>query len=228
VGSIFLPRERAMSFPKQATFLFLIALGIFSATASAATFTNNFDMDGNYTQYLYSTQNAQVWNEIPSFPDVFYWAPINNNQLAYVTYLYQFSAPITDATVFANMYNFPGSDPASQVELDVSTNDVNWHSVGTGYLGEGSLSSPIDIGSIVDGSTTVYVRGDMYESTNFGNIHYAQFLRTANGAPNQAPNVYQFQATTAVPEPNSIVILSSGLFFICKRRYRNFIKKTPV
>jgi hypothetical protein len=212
-----------MSFPKQATFLFLLALTILSTAAGAATFTNNFDMDGNYTQYLYSTQNAQVWNETPSFPDVFYWAPINNNQWAYVTYLYQLSAPISDATVFANMYNFPGYDPTSQVELDVSTNDVNWYSVGTGYLGEGSLSSPIDIGSIVDGSTTVYIRGDMYESTNFGNIHYSQFLRTANGAPNQAPDVYQFQATT-VPEPSCICVLVSTIMFAHRRGRRKQIR----
>lgn len=204
-------------------FSFVVIAGVlsFGKICSADVFTSNFDMDGNYTQNLFSTTNASVWNETPSFPDVFYWAPTVNGVAADVIYRFQTPEPISSATVYAAIENFTGTDPSSQVLLDVSTDDMNWTNVANGTTGGGSglIPAPINISSIVDGSTNVYIRARMFESINSGNIHYAQFLRTANGAGNQAPNVFQFSATT-VPEPASLGIFGLGYVAVLRRKRR--------
>src|ERR1039458_1273732 len=97
----------------------IVLFSLFPSISHATTFTNNFDMYGNYSQYLYSTTNAQVWNEVPSFPDVYYWAPITNGVTGTVEYRYQFSTPITSASIFASLVTASIYDPTSTAYLDV-------------------------------------------------------------------------------------------------------------
>ena len=74
------------------------AIVLSSQAPAGPVFTHNFDMRGNYTQYLYSTTNAFVNNEAPSFPDVYYWAPTQDNTWAEIVYRYDLGFQIGGAS----------------------------------------------------------------------------------------------------------------------------------
>src|SRR5689334_4763639 len=81
-------------------------VGTTSPAFGGQIFTHNFDMRGNYQQYLYSTTNAFVDNEAPSFPDVTYWAPATNNAWATIEYRYALPFVIGSASIYANIHSF--------------------------------------------------------------------------------------------------------------------------
>jgi len=178
-------------------------------TTAETVFTDNFDMRGNYTQYLFSTSNAIVSNEAPSFPDVTYWAPNQDNVWAEIVYRYNLPFTIDTASIYANLMSFPGYDPAAQAYLDISPDGVNYATVEQGYV-ENRQPQPINISSLLKGSSTAYVRARLFESVHFGSIRYSQFLRTTDDPQLQSPNVYQFQAVS-IPEPSTYALALAGL-----------------
>jgi hypothetical protein len=177
------------------------------------TFTHNFDLNGNPYQYLISSTNAVISQEV-AFPDCQYWRPTQNNLEGQIIYGYTLPDKIETATIFAEMWQFPSYDPNARVYLDVSPDNTIWTNVATGTR---TGAVPIDVSNILQGSTTAYVRGRVLETTHYGSIHYAQFLRTANGIQN--PNVYQFQATF-VPEPSTFIFLGVGAISLLAYAWR--------
>ena len=189
--------------------LLIGSMSIVSTAQASQTFDNNFDMNGNYTQYLYATSNAQVYVEgYWSGGPTLYWA-LSQPGWASITYKYQLTFPIASATTYANIDAITWFDPTAQAYLDVSADGINWKTIESGT--NSSPHTPIDISSILQGSETAYVRARLYAGeTDIG----AQFLRTTGSllgpTNNEAPYVYDFEASS-VPEPATVAFVALGL-----------------
>jgi hypothetical protein len=189
--------------------LAVVFASLAAASVEAGTvFTHNFDMRGDYNQYLDSAINAIV-NTEGAFPDVTYWAPSQANVWAEITYRYDLPFQVDTASIYANIHSFPQFDSGARAFLDVSADGTSWTTVESVYV-ENRNPIPIDISAILSGSTTAFVRARLLESSSGGTIHLAQFLRTTNDPQLQSPNVYQFQATAVVPEPASLICWAVG------------------
>ena len=197
----------------------LLCCAVLVSTGRAEqTFEHNFDLYGDYTEYLHSATGASVDYEYgwPGGPTV-YWKPDSVGVWGHVTYRYELPFAIEQASVYANILAISGS---AQTHLDVSPNGTNWTTVASGYIDRPSLA-PIDVSDILQGSDTAYVRGSIYVGS--GSTIYAQFLRTTANADgwHQVPHVYNFEATN-VPEPGTGMVLLAGLSMIAmKRRLRS-------
>jgi hypothetical protein len=171
-------------------------------------FTHNFDMAGNYNQFLISSTNAMVRTEGGWDSGGFtrYWCPTQSGVEGRVIYGYNVGFPIEHATIDANMFNFSEYGGAP-VQLDISPDDVHWTNVASSWFQ--APWDPIDITSILKDSQTAYVRARLF-STN--GSPGAQFLRTYYDPwgrwPYMAtPYVYNFSASS-VPEPSTVVSLA--------------------
>ncbi len=185
-------------------------------------FVVNFDMDGNYNQYLYSVTNAKVWDERANGLPVRYRAPTTTGVWGEVVYKYDLSFQIGTASLYANLL---ANRPGDQTFVDVSADGVNYTTVESGYVHP--LTTPpyslpvLDLSSILHGSTTAYVRARLFGQQLNSNIFSSQFLRTADDEPFfQAPYVYQFQADPVpVPTPPGIVLAGLGLLTLLGYRW---------
>lgn len=193
--------------------VFLVAS---SSVPAAEPFTHNFDLYGDYNQYLYSATGALVATE-SSWPDgpTHYWKPASAGVWGHVTYRYELPFVIEQATLYANILALSGS---AQTRLDVSTDGTNWTTVASGYIDRPS-QSPINVSDILRGSDTAYLRGSIYVGS--GSTMYAQFLRTTANPDgwHKVPHVYHFEATN-VPEPATVTLLVVGMIGLVVRRRR--------
>lgn len=188
--------------------LIVSVLGLFGSIAHASLFVHNFDMHGDYQQYLNSTTNAFVLNEGQAGNPTVYWAPSEANVWGNVVYKYDLPFSITEASIYGTTLAIT---PASQAHLDVSPDGVSWHTVASGSVSVPGV--PIDISSILENSNTAYVRARLL-SDYVGGFSYAQFLRTYEDSPNMVPNIYEFRA---VPEP-TLAGMALGIALFLKRR----------
>ncbi|MBN2477355.1 MAG: PEP-CTERM sorting domain-containing protein [Pirellulales bacterium] len=192
------------------TLISVFVFGMMGVNASAAIFVDNFDLYGDYTQYLDSTDNARVYTEgyWPAGP-THYWAPISRSDWGEVVYKYDLPFSIESASIDASILALTWHDSTAEGYLDVSPNGVDWTQVLTAGLN--SFIDPIDVTSYLAGSDTAYIRARLRSRNSpIG----AQFLRTTpnpNNPQTQAPEVYEFRAEGAnvVPEPSTFVIFAT-------------------
>ena len=139
--------------------------------------------------------------------------PWINYQWAEVVYKYDLPFEISNATVYGQFSIFSWNDPAAKGYLDVSADGISWTTVETGTQ-QPWLTDPVDISALLSGSTTAYVRANLYQEWGIGSTAQAQFLRTDIQHPEayQDPYIYEFRAASApVPEPATMILLGSGL-----------------
>ena len=191
-----------------ALFLMFFSLGI--SFAQADEFVDNFDMFGNYNQFLYSTTNAHVLHEHwGSGWHVDYWAPTASNQWAEIVYKYDLDFTIWTATVYGAFAMFRHHNPTTEGHLDVSSDGINWTTVEVGNQIPRQIT-PIDISDVLRGSTTAYVRAMLYQEGPIGRTAQAQFLRTdIRSGSYQAPHLYEFLANSA-PDTEHIDGVADG------------------
>jgi hypothetical protein len=160
----------------------LATLTILAAAGSgyAEQFVHNFDMNGDYNEFLYETTNARLYDERPAGLLVRYWGPTNANEMGSITYHYQFDSPISTSSVFANIIPFNSS---SEVWLDVSADGVNFTNLFNGVGGPGlqppMIGSPppgYDLTSILSGSKSAYIRARLLTNSAGGTISFSQFF----------------------------------------------------
>ena len=188
--------------------LAVASIGLTTSTADAALFVHNFDMHGDYSEYLHLTTNAFVLNEgQPGNPTV-YWSPTQANVWGEIIYKYELPFAVTQASVYGSILAISDN---SRAFLDVSADGLNWTTIESGSLGP--PLTPIDVSAILQSSQTAYVRSRLY-SDYVGGFSYAQFLRTYEDSPNMVPNIYEFRA---VPEPAFLTLCVLGLVVIVKR-----------
>jgi hypothetical protein len=210
---------------KQLAFIILTS-SLAGINQARADLVHNMDMNGDYTEHLYSVTNAKVWDERPNGLPVRYWAPTSTGVLGTVIYKYDLGSEVFEsASLYANLLANRSGD---QTFLDVSSDGINYTTVDSGYVHPQMTppySLPVyDLSTILKGSSTAYVRARMIGSQLNTDIFSAQFLRTADDVPFfKAPYVYQFQAETAlVPEPSTLAsCLAGGLVLLityCRRR----------
>ena len=104
-----------------------LGLGLCSVTF-AETFVDEFTMFGDYDQYLYSTENAQVWY-YPTGNGVRYWGTTESHRWASIVYKYDLPFSIENASLDASIYCHHGFDPPAQGSIDVSPDGVDWTTV---------------------------------------------------------------------------------------------------
>jgi len=173
------------------------ALLLFTASIQGASFNANFDMYGDYNQYLYSTTNAQVYTE--GLNSARYWAPTQVGVEGDIIYHFRTDFIIQNASFYATSLANTFADASAETYLDVSPDLTNWTTVGSGYL-HPPLSS-IDITSYVAGGQDIYIRSRLY-SQNL--VIAPQFLRTNPPDPLlNTPNVFNLSAT-GTPLPTNI------------------------
>lgn len=175
---------------------FVLAMG--GSLASASVFVHNFDMNGDYSQFLLQTVDAKVWDERPNGFPVRYWAPTATGLEGQVIYQYDLPFAAKQATLYANTLPNLG---IGHVELDVSPDGVGWTTVQSGYVhpeANPPYSLPkLDLSDLLRDSSTAFVRARMMGQQLNSDIFSAQFLRTADDVPwFQAPYVYQFWASS--------------------------------
>lgn len=188
-----------------------LAVGIvltLSQAAHASLFVHNFDMHGDYQQYLYSTTNAFVLNEGQAGNPTVYWSPTQANGWGEIIYKYDLPFSVTQASIYASILAISAN---SQTYLDVSPDGVDWETVESGYVHP--PLTPVDISGILEGSSTAFVRARLL-SDFVGGYSYAQFLRTYEDSIHMAPNIYEFRA---VPEPTLVGVVL-GIALLLKRR----------
>jgi hypothetical protein len=179
----------------------------------AATFVDNKDMNNGRLDNLIATENVQVYDEIVT-KSTKYWSATSSGTGS-VTYGYTFSEPIQSASFFANLLTFRSGD---QVWLDVSRDGTTFTNIFSAVypnrLHPTNSSDPVNAGpppsfdltSDLQGSYSAFIRARM------SGVEGAQFMRTADDIPGfNAPNVYQFSAVTAVPEPSTCAMALAGL-----------------
>lgn len=183
----------------------LIAVLIASLTigVKAQAFVHNFDMFGDYTQYLYSATGVQVVTEtIEDRLECRYWQ--SGTQQGEVTYKYDLPFEITQASWFGF---FEGAAWGGQARILASPDGTNWTVFASGSSGNPPYSR-YDLSTILQGSSTAFIRAELSP--------YSQFARTSIGTPILAPNVYEFQA---IPEPaTACLVLAVSALAIRRRR----------
>jgi len=192
-------------------FLFLASHG------RAADFTHSFNLYGDWTEYLVSTTNTEVYTEYIAGQST-YWRSTPANAWGEVVYHFPLPFSLTQASLDTMIAAFTvdafGSwaDPGAEAYLDISPDGSNWTTVLQAYPGNGGHRfGPGNITPIVDGSTDVYVRSRLYSTKNWyadGAI-FAQFVRTNPGTPNRAE--FEFTASgeqgpPVIPEPSALLI----------------------
>jgi hypothetical protein len=122
-------------------------------------------------------------------PNTRYWQPALPNVTGIVTLKFDvpfnigtasFSGGITAYTVGSDA-NF---DPNASIYLDVSTDNLNWTTIASQTNLNAccsGIAGPWDISSVVAGSNVVYVRSQMFMTTNHAGFGATQFMR--QGAP---------------------------------------------
>lgn len=192
--------------------------------ALADSFVHNVDMYGDYNQYLDSTKNVRINYE--SFESTTYWHPTSAGVWGEVVYKYDLDFAIEAASLYGTIQLFTST---SQGFLDVSPDGINWTTATDGHVTSTPPLPVTDISSILEGSTTAYVRARLYASPS---RIYAQFMRTATGvhpgnpgADFRSPNIYQFEASgEPIPEPSTFAALFSmalmGLAIAWRQRKR--------
>ena len=187
----------------------LVVLFTNSALATIE-FVHNFDMYGDYNEYLFSTTNAQVRNE----GSTKYWCTQTTNSWSDIIYKYDLPFSVDQASLRCNIYLYPYRE-GSQGFVDVSADGNTWTTVASGQLSINPVWINVDISSILKGSNTAYVRSRLY---SVGWNIYAQFLRTHLPDPNyRYPNIYEFRASP-VPEPLTLSLLVLGGMAMLRRR----------
>lgn len=206
----------------------MVALGFTMVALPGITlgdFVHNFDMDGDYSQYLYSTTNAQVLHEIggqgwPQGWNVAYWCPIQNGVWAEIIYKYDLSFTITSASLHGNVYLAPSGfgDLNGKGYIDVSPDGTQWTTIATGQHAYDPTIFTIDLSQILSGSSTAYIRARLYTENSPSSNKYrcSQFLRTVMDLSDlRTPNLYEFRS---VPEPTVIGLLTIGILISRWRR----------
>ncbi|MBA3483293.1 MAG: hypothetical protein H0T51_15905 [Pirellulales bacterium] len=143
-------------------------------------------------------------------PNIRYWQPALPNITGVVTLKFDvpftidsasFSGGITAYTVGSDA-NF---DPNATIYLDVSTDNLNWTTIASQTNLNAccsGIAGPWDISSVVAGSNVVYVRSQMFMTTNYAGFGATQFMR--QGAPYD-PGF--FTAASAPPQLISLIDL---------------------
>ena len=184
--------------------IFCMVVGCVSPSNAEQIFTDTFDMNSNYTQYLYETKNARVFQE-SGYP-VKYWGPAKENIEAEVTYRYELDFDIKGAFLTANIHD--NNDGYTIIEA--STDGVLWSTVASGNIQE--QINPFNLHDILSDSNVMYIRCRMKSSyvKDIINMSGSQFLRTTDNPNLQQPFVYSFYATS-VPEPATLGLAIIGL-----------------
>lgn len=197
------------------TFGFVVVVAFLAGQAKGDTlqsFSDSFNLFGNYTQYLYSTTNATVGFENWGSFNVEYWCPTTGTAPATIEYKFPLSFQATSGTLTAPIDawcggNLPTLDPSAYAYLDVSPDGVQWTNVAGSYPGNGGdFRQPYDISSIIDGSNDVWVRCQLYSDSS--PYIYSQFLRT-NGDNLNNPPPFDIQIQ-GVAEPSTVALLCPG------------------
>jgi hypothetical protein len=202
-----------------------LALTLFHANAHAATtFTHHFNLYGNWSQYLYSATNVEVYAE-RSAGSATFWRPTQLNVPGEVIYRFQLPNTISSATLSASIAvwttgdAFP-YDPGAYAYLDVGSDGSVWHNLDGRFANNGGGSSgPYNITPYVGDTQEVWVRARLMGTTSWpgdGPI-FSQFLRTYPGARS---DIFALDATM-VPEPTPAVLLvGCSLLGLRRRRGR--------
>jgi hypothetical protein len=184
--------------------LIAVSVALLAIGSKAQAFTHNFDMFGDYTQYLYSATGVQVVTEtIEDRLECRYWQ--SGTQPGEVTYKYDLPFEVTQASWFGF---FEGAAWGGQARILASPDGTNWTVFASGSSGD----PPYDryaLSPILQGSSIAFIRAELSP--------YSQFARTSIGTPILAPNVYEFWA---IPEPATACLLPAACAFLGRRKMR--------
>lgn len=202
--------------------LMLIATTGSRAAALVPIFSHQFNLYGNWSQYLQSAVNAEVYSERQAGSATF-WRPTVQNTVGVITYRFPLPNSVNTATLAASMAVWTTGDvfaydPGAQAYLDVSKDGATWHNLDGRYANQGGGSyGPYDISPYVAGSNEIWVKARITGTRSWysDGLIFSQFLRTSLGS---GDDVFSLQATL-VPEL-STPILCGGIVLILLIRRR--------
>ncbi len=176
---------------------FLMLLPAISGLAEE--FVHNFDMDGDYAQYLHRVEGMRVWTEVVrgNARPARYWGPRNTDVPGVLVYRYVFKKPIQSASIRANLLTNTSTD---KVSMEVSSTATDYVLI-TNTSQHPAIYPPyqvteFDLTPTVLGKTSVFIRVTLQGTRRDYTIASCQFLRTAKDLPHfKAPHVYEFKAT---------------------------------
>jgi hypothetical protein len=180
-----------------------------SAPAAPLEFHHSFNLYGDWTQYLHSATNAEVYTEVVAGHSTF-WRPTQTNVWGEIKYKFPLGFTTTSATLRASNAvwttgdPFP-YDPGAHAILDVSPDGLNWTTLDHRQANNGGFAyGPYDITPHVDGASEIWVRSMLFGTTTWpvdGPI-FAQFLRTN---PGDTMPTFQLDVV-GVPEPSALCL----------------------
>ncbi|MFP6621258.1 MAG: Ig-like domain-containing protein, partial [Pirellulaceae bacterium] len=164
------------------------------------SYTQRFDLRSEYGNTPYRISNASLLRESFS-PFVYYWHPSQLNQWAEVVYKVDVPFSIESADSLKVGQHHPGLvsvynghsdanfDPNARGFFEVSLDDETWHTIYESTPEEG-VKQRNEIGDILQGATSFFVRGRLNASRRLGCCGLSQFLRSApenNSSDSWAP-----------------------------------------
>ena len=164
-----------------------------------------FNLYGNWSQYLYSYTNAEVYSE-QSAGTATYWRPTVAGTEGDIIYRFPFVNPLAQATLTAGIAvwttgdAFP-YDPDATAYLDVSPDGTNWTNLDGRYANHGGGSQgPYDITPFVQNSKEVWVRARLTGTTTWpgDGLIFSQFLRIGQGDTNDTLRLDAVMKSTLV------------------------------
>ena len=204
----------------------IAALSMFAPIiAHAATFDFGYNsvFDSQASDHDFSVNGLQKYNEGGN--GVTYWGPSAANQMG--TLIMLFSYPTATQSIYLNAeseaYNFGGGN-SGQSYLDASTDGVNYTNLINNPT-TGNLTSLKTYNGFLPaqllGSTTLYLRIQIAETSYPGSFAYGQVSRHNTGVQG---DIFEVTATTA-PEPTSVVLIACGALLVgCRRKS----KRAPI
>ena len=180
---------------KAATYLIGTLIGVVLGTGTPVSchsqqlFHHGFNLYGNWSQYLESATNTEVYSERYAGNATF-WRPTAAATEGEIVYHFPLSNHVSTATLTAGIAvwttgdAFP-YDPGAYAYLDVSANGTVWTNLDGRYANHGGGSSgPYDITPYVQNSTEIWVRARLLGTTTWygDGLIFSQFLRTGSGS----------------------------------------------
>jgi len=83
--------------------MFMLVVLFTNSALATIEFVHNFDMYGDYNEYLFSTTNAQVRNE----GSTKYWCTQTTNSWSDIIYKYDLPFSVDQASLRCNIYLYP-------------------------------------------------------------------------------------------------------------------------